>query len=212
MNPQAGNLETATPGGLRAVALDYLAMRRALGFKLSAQARVLLSFVDYAEKRGATTVITDLAVAWAIDTPRSRDPLWWSRRLMVVRIFARHLHALDHVAQIPGPDVLVGQYRRLTPYLYSAGQVRDLMAAAGRLDPPLRAGTYATVIGLLAVTGLRIGEACRLDRADVDLSEGIITVRDSKFAKSRAVPIHASTSGALAGYADLRDNPLPPSR
>lgn len=195
--------------GLRVRAVQYLAMRRALGFKLSTQGRVLLGFVAYAERRGASTVTTDLAVAWAIDTPRSTDQLWWARRLMVVRIFARHLKALDPATQIPPDDVLVGHYRRTTPYLYSDQQVADLMAAAHQLAPPLRGQTYATVIGLLAVTGLRIGEATRLDRGDVDLDSGVLTIRDSKFAKSRAVPVHATTVAALRRYATQRDELRP---
>ena len=195
--------------GLRARAVEYLAMRRALGFKLSAQGRVLMGFVDYAERRGASTVTTDLAVEWAMDTPRSTDQLWWARRLMVVRIFARHLKAFDSATEIPPDDVLVGHYRRTTPYLYSDQQVADLMAAAQQLAPPLRGHTYATVIGLLAVTGLRIGEAARLDRCDVDLDSGVLTIRDSKFAKSRAVPVHVTTVAALRHYAALRDTLRP---
>jgi integrase len=197
--------------GLRVRAVEYLAMRRALGFKLSAQGRVLMGFVDYAEQRGASTVTTDLAVAWAMDTPRSTDQLWWARRLMVVRIFARHLAAADPATEIPPDDVLVGHHRRTTPYLYSDQQVRGLIAAAHQLAPPLRGQTYATVIGLLAVTGLRIGEAARLDHGDVDLGSGVLTIRDSKFAKSRAVPVHLTTAEALRRYAIARDR-LRPTR
>lgn len=148
----------------------------------------------YCERRGILGLTTDAAVAWATATPRSRDALWWARRLMVVRIFARHLQALDPATEVPPDDVLPLSFRQTTPYLYSPQQLRALMQAAHRLEPRLRAATYATVIGLLAACGLRIGEACRLDRGDVDLDTGVLTVRDAKFGKSRIVRISADYS------------------
>ena len=198
-------------GGLRAAAEEYLVMRRTLGFKLTHQAGTLMGFVDYCEQHQLEHISTDAAVDWAVHTPRSTDTLWWARRLMVVRIFARHLAAFDPATQIPPADVLPGQYRRVTPYLYSAGQIDALMAAAAALTPPLRAGTYSAVIGLLVTSGMRIGEVCRLDRPDVDLDCGLITIRDSKFGKSREIPVHASTAGALSGYAAQRDLSWPSS-
>jgi len=191
--------------GLREAAVQYLAMRRALGFKLSAQARVLMGFVDYCEQHQLEHISTDAAVAWAVATPRSRDTLWWARRLMVVRIFARHLSAFDPATEVPPVDALPGFYRRVTPYLYSPEEIRRLLRAAGALTPPLRGATYRCLLGLLAVSGMRIGEACRLDRVDVDLPAALITIRDSKFGKSRQIPVHASTVTALAGYAAVRD-------
>jgi integrase len=193
------------PGGLRRAAEEYLATRRALGFALSTQGRLLMDFVAYCERHAVATVTTDVALAWATGTTRSRDGLWWARRLMVVRIFARYLQALDPATQVPPPDVLSHAYRRTTPYLYSAQQLADLVAAAGQLRPRLRALTYAAVIGLLASCGLRISEACRLDCDDVDLDEGVLTVRGSKFGKSRIVPVHLTTLGALRIYTGQRD-------
>ena len=105
----------AGPGGLRRAAEEYLATRRALGFVLSTQGRLLLDFVAHCERHAIATVTTDAAVSWAIDTTRSQDPLWWARRLMVVRIFARHLQALDPATQVPPMDVLPHAYRRTTP-------------------------------------------------------------------------------------------------
>jgi integrase/recombinase XerD len=198
--------------GMRQAAEEYLGMRRVLGFKLSTQGRLLLSFVDYCEHRGVTTITTEVAVSWARSTVRSADPLWWARRLMVVRIFARHLQALDPSTQVPPTDVLPHSYRRITPYLYSPEQITGLMRAAGALRPPLRAATHASVIGLLAVTGLRIGEACRLDHDDVDLDAAVLTVRDSKFGKSRQVLVHASVVDALGDYAARRDQLRPAAR
>jgi integrase/recombinase XerD len=192
-------------GGLRRAAEEYLATRRALGFVLSTQGRLLMDFVGYCDRHTVSTVTTDVAVAWAIGTTRSRDPLWWARRLMVVRIFARYLRALDPATQVPPTDVLPHAYRRTTPYLYSAQQLADLVQAAGLLRPRLRALTYAAVIGLLACCGLRISEACRLDEDDVDLDEGVLTVRGSKYGKSRIVPVHSTTLGALRIYTGQRD-------
>lgn len=191
--------------GLRQTAEDYLATRRALGFTMSTQGRLLMDFVAYCGQHAVTVVTTDVAVAWATGTARSRDPLWWARRLMVVRIFARYLQALDPATQVPPPDVLPHSYRRTTPYLYSPRQQADLVRAAGRLRPRLRGLTYAAVIGLLAACGLRISEACGLDLDDVDLDEGVLTIRASKFGKSRIVPMHPTTLGALRIYAGRRD-------
>lgn len=195
---------------LRQHAEQYLAMRRALGFKLTTFGPKLLGFITYLEASGATVVTTDAAVAWATSTARaSTDRVHWARRLDVVRIFARHLKALDAATEIPPDDVLPHRYRRITPYLYSAEQITALVAAAGRLRPPLRAATWQTVLGLLAATGLRVSEACRLDRDDVDVDHGVLTIRDSKFGKSRHVPMHPSTTTALRGHAAVRDRLCP---
>lgn len=195
---------------LRQRAQDYLAMRRALGFKLTTWGAKLMSFISYLESTGATVITTDAAVAWATSTPRaSTDAVHWSRRLDVVRIFARHLKTLDAATEVPPDDILAHHYRRITPYLYSPDEITALLQAAGRLTPALRARTWQTVLGLLAVTGLRVSEACRLDRSDVDLKRDVLTVRDSKFGKSREVPVHASTTIALRDYDRQRDQLCP---
>jgi len=195
---------------LRDRAEQYLAMRRALGFKLTTWGARLMSFVAYLESLEHTVVTTDDAVTWATSTPRgSSDPVNWARRLDVVRIFARHLKTLDPATEIPPEDVVSRRYRRITPYLYSPGEIVALLLAAGRLSPPLRAATWQTALGLLAVTGMRVSEVCRLDRGDVDLRHGVLTVRDSKFGKSRDVPIDPSTTAVLAGYALVRDQLRP---
>jgi integrase/recombinase XerD len=204
-SPRNARRPHGVPGGLRQAAEEYLATRRALGFTLSTQSRLLMDFVAYCDQHAVATVTTDVALTWATGTTRSRDRLWWARRLMVVRIFARHLQALDPATQVPPIDVLPHTYRRTTPYLYSPQQLTDLVAAAGRLRPRLRALTCAAVIGLLASCGLRISEACRLNRDDVDLDEGVLTVRGSKFGKSRIVPVHPTTLGALRIYDGRRD-------
>jgi len=195
---------------LRKAAEEYLAMRRALGFKLTTQGQLLLSFVDYCQARNADHITTELALAWATHPPcGGTDEVYWSRRLMVVRIFARHMQALDPATDVPPADVLPYHYRRVTPHLYSPAEIAALVAAAGRLTPPLRAATWQTFLGLLAVTGLRVSEACRLDRDDVDLHTGVLTIADSKFGKSRQVFLHPGSVAALHGYLRRRDQHCP---
>jgi integrase/recombinase XerD len=190
---------------IRCHAEDYLVMRRALGFKLTTFGQRLLSFIDYLDAHDMSVLTTDAAFAWATATPRSTDELHWCRRLMVIRVFARHLAVLDPATEIPPADLLPHHYRRVTPHLYTPGELDRLLDAAGTLHPQLRALTWRHLIGLLAVTGMRTGEACRLDRADVDLAGRLLTVRDSKFGKHRQVPIHPSTVDALRGYGQARD-------
>ena len=194
---------------IRQHAEEYLAMRRRLGFKLTTFGEKLMSFVGYLERSGATTVTTQAALAWATSTPRSTDQVHWSRRLMVVRIFARHLQALEPATEIPPDDALPHHYRRITPHLFTPAELDRLLDAADLLDPAFRARTWQTLIALLSVTGLRTGEACGLNRADVDLREGLLTVTDTKFGKSRQVPVHATTTTALAKYARDRDRQHP---
>lgn len=193
---------------LRTILDEYLATRRALGFKLEDAARLLRSFVAFLEAQGASTVTTELALAWATQ-PKDAHPNWWAVRLSVVRGFARHLSALDPSTEVPPVDLLPRHSRRATPYLYSPGEIASLMAAARALRLPLRAATYETLIGLLAATGLRVGEAIGLDRADVDRAEGLLTVVAAKFGKSREVPVHETTLEALEAYADVRDRLCP---
>jgi integrase/recombinase XerD len=195
---------------LRARAEQYLAMRRALGFKLESQGPRLMSFVRFCEQRGAEHVTTDLAIAWATQTSRgSNDEVYHARRLDTVRIFARHLQMLDPATEIPAEDVLSRRYRRIPPYLYSPGEITALMSAADGLNPAIRAVTWRTLIGLLAVTGMRQGEACRLGRDDVDLQAGTVVIVDSKFGKSRLVFLHPSTVTELRAYAHVRDEAFP---
>jgi integrase/recombinase XerD len=195
---------------LRAAAGEYLAMRRALGFKLTTQGRHLRNFVAFCEERGADRVTADLAIEWATRTARgSGNEVYQARRLDVVRIFARHLQALDPATEVPPDDVLARRYLRIPPYLYSPREIGALMNAADALRPALRAATWRTLIGLLAVTGVRQGEACRLRRDDVDLQAGTLLIADSKFGKSRLVFVHPTTAAALRAYERARDEVFP---
>ena len=194
-----------TPITIRQRAEQYLAVRRALGYKLVENEQLLMQFISHLEQASATTLTTDAAVAWATQ-PTGVKPNWWRRRLSVVRGFARHLHALDPTCEVPPAGLLRCFPNRPVPHLYSDAEIRALMRAADAMSQqPLRAATYRTLIGLLAVTGLRIGEAMRLNREHVDLDTGVLSVVDSKYGKSRQVLLHASTVAALRDYARLRD-------
>ncbi len=187
---------------------DYLAMRRALGFKLAKEGRLLRDFVAFAEAAGAGTVTTDLAVGWAI-MPQNASPVWAAQRLTMVRGFANYLQAVDPATQVPPAGVLPARTRRVTPYIYSDAEVAALMTAARMLRNPLRAATFETLIGLLAVTGMRGSEAMALDRGDLDTAAGLLTVRATKFRKSRQLPLQVTTLEALAGYQATRDRLCP---
>lgn len=193
---------------LRSSLRAYLALRRALGFKLERVGRLLEDFVTFAERAGAEVVTVDVALAWAT-LPGRTHPVWPAQRLGAVRGFARYLHALDARTEVPSADLLCGRYQRVAPYLYSEADVAALMAAARSLRPPLWAATVETFIGLLGAAGLRAGEAMRLDRDDLDPAAGLLSVRHSKFAKSRELPLHPSTVDALADYAKRRERCWP---
>ncbi len=187
---------------------EYLALRRALGFKLVGEGQLLAEFVKFADTIGERTVTTQTALAWA-RLPRRASHNYLSRRLRAVRGFARYLHALDGACEVPPSELLPASKYRPAPYLYREEEIAALMAGARGLRPPLRAATFQTLIGLLACTGLRIGETISLDREDFDATHGVLTVRDSKFGKSREVLLHPSTVRALADYGEIRDRLCP---
>lgn len=190
---------------LRHAVADYLSIRRALGYQLERAGRLLAQFVDYLEEVGAETVTTEHALAWAL-LPPDVSARWAATRLSVVRGFATHLAAIDAATEVPPADLLPGRGpSRNTPYLYSDDDIAALLAASDTLRPALRAATYHTLLGLLAVTGLRIGEALALDRGDLDVDAGLLVVRAGKFAKLRELPLHATTVAALRGYLARRD-------
>lgn len=195
---------------LRETSEQYLQLRRALGYQLHGVARLLRSFVTFAEREGAAHVTTDLALRWA-QQPADALPATWARRLRVVRRFAVWLSASDPLTQVPAVGLLPGSYRRQRPYIYSDAEIEALLGAAGRIRSTagLKGRTFVTIFGLLAVTGLRISEALALDREDVDLHKGILRVRRTKFGKSRLVAVHESTCQALTDYARERDRVVP---
>lgn len=190
---------------LRHQAAEYLALRRALGFKLVDTERLLMQFITHLESIDASRITTEVAVAWARQSVRAK-PLYLRRRLGVVRGFARHLHTLEPATEVPPAGLLRCFPNRMPPHLYSAEEIDALLHAVGALfRQPLRVATYRALIGLLVVTGMRIGEVVHLDRDHVDLDAGILTIVEAKFGKSRQVLLHPSTVAALREYAALRD-------
>lgn len=196
MSPLAGHLE------------DYLRLRRGLGFQLGRHGQVLPHFVAYLDANGATTVTVELATAWARQ-PEGIKPITVDFRISAVRGFARYLHAINPAHQIPPAGLLAAPRRRPAPYIYSPEEIARVLEAAGRLKPPLRAVTCQTLLGLLAATGMRCGEALALARSDVDLAEGLVTVRHAKFDRMRLVPLHRSVTAELGAYATRRDRLCP---
>jgi integrase len=187
---------------------DYLRIRRQLGFELKHAGRLLEDFVGFLEQAGAERITTQLAVAWA-KLPQDAHPHRWRQRLGMVRGFARYLATIDPGSEVPAENLLPATRGRVAPYIYSEAEIAALMAAARTLTPPLRAAGFQTLIGLMASSGLRLGEALGLDRQDVDLDNGALHVRAAKQSKQREVPLHASTTQALRNYARLRDRHYP---
>ena len=190
---------------------EYLTMRRKLGFKLGREGQLLGDFVAYLDEQRATTVTTELAMAWA-QRPKGAHRSWWGARLSAVRVFAKYLQTIDPATEVPPADILPARSQRATPYLYSSSDIDALMVAARGLTSEHRAVTYAMLIGLLAVTGMRVGEAIRLDLDDIDWSEGSLTIRQSKFGKSREVVLHPTTVEALRAYVRHRQQLRPRPR
>jgi integrase/recombinase XerD len=198
--------------GLQAHVDDYLRLRRALGFKLREDERTLAQLVGYLETAGATTVTNELAIDWA-RLPVGVNPNQWAKRLRIARGFAAYLRTIDPATEIPPPDVFPTRPQRATPYLFSHEDICRLLEQARRLRHALRAASYEALFGLLAVSGMRMGEAIALER-DVDLDAGVITIRKAKHDRHRLVPLHPTASEALRRYACERDRlcPTPRSR
>jgi integrase/recombinase XerD len=193
---------------LRDALADYVRVRRRLGFEMPQDGRLLAGFVEFLERAGAERITTELALTWA-RLPVHAHHHRWRQRLSVVRGFARHLATLDPDSEVPSKDLLPGHRPRIAPYIYTENEITALIAAAGRLSPSLRAARHQTLIGLLAVTAMRPGEALALDRQDVDLRHGLVHVRAGKQKKQRELPVHPSTVRALRNYARLRDARFP---
>jgi integrase len=191
---------------------NYLDERRRLGFALAipgAQLRDFARFADQAGHRGPLTA--RLMMDWARDGARRADPATWARRLAVLRPFARHRARVEPGTEIPCADVFGHKRRRPTPHIYTAAEIAGLLAAARRLPPAgtLRPLTYEAFFGLVAATGLRLSEALRLRCGDLDAGGNMLTVRKTKFCKSRRVPLHPTTATALAQYLAARQRFAP---
>jgi len=188
---------------LQHMAEDYLAVRRSFGYRLQGHDGPLADLVAYLDRAGLDTVTVESALAWALEPVVT--PLRHAQRLSIARGFATYLHALDPRCEVPPRDLLPEGRRRVPPHIYTADEIAELMGQSRRLRPPLRAATIETVLGLLVVTGMRSGEAVRLDRGDVDLDTGRLRIIATKFDKSRELALHPTTVEALQGYERLRD-------
>lgn len=188
---------------------EYVAMRRSLGFKLESASKYLLNFISFLEAKKASFITTKLALEWA-QQPSSARTATWASRLSAIRGFAVYRQAVDSRTEIPPSNLLPAAGVRLKPYLYTNNEIACLMDAA--LEMPaaglLTRQTYYCFFGLLAISGMRPGEVIELKLADVDLSGALVTVRESKFGKSRIIPLHNSTVSALAKYAEVRSKLL----
>lgn len=190
---------------------DYLSLRRALGFTLEQEGRELPQLVAYLEAAGSATLTAELAIAWA-RLPQRVQPIRWAHRLGSARGFARYLATIDPATEVPPRDVFGARVVRPAPYLWAEAEIRRLLEAARALRPPLRAATHEALFGLLAVSGMRLGEAIGLERDAVDLDAGVLTIREAKFHRARLVPLHPSAAAALRAYAARRDQLCPRPR
>jgi integrase/recombinase XerD len=192
---------------------DYLQLRHSLGHELAEAGWLLPGFVAYLDARGLPAVTIEAALAWAQQAPKSpagQVTTIGPRRMTAARGFARYLSGIDARTQVPPLGLMPHRAPWRQPFIYSAADIGALLEAARRtIVSPMRTATYQTLIGLLAASGLRIGEAIKLDRSDVDWTQGVLLIRESKFGKSRLVPLHPSSMQALEGYAQLRDQLLP---
>jgi integrase len=194
-------------------AQQYLRARRALGVKLERHGRLLPQLVSYLEAAGASTVTRELAIAWARQ-PADAHPRHWAARLSIARGFAAYLQTIDPATEVPPAGVFAVRYQRPTPYLWSQPDIWRLLDAARELRPPLRAANYEALFGLLAATGMRLGEALALERRDVDLVDGVITIcaQTAKLERARLVPLHSTTVQALERYLSARARLCPRPR
>jgi integrase len=193
----------------------YLKLRRSLGHDLAEAHRLLPRFVAYLDVTGSSTVTIEAALAWAQPPDCNPASGGCPRRMAVARGFARHMAGIDPRTEVPPAWLIPRRRCWRAPFLYSSADVAALMAGARSMRARLAAATHETLIGLLAATGMRVGEALRLNRGDVDWTEGVLAIRESKFRKSRRVPVLASTLAALEAYAGVRDllcvHPVTPS-
>jgi integrase/recombinase XerD len=194
---------------LQSALADYLALRHSLGHELADATRLLPRFVSWMEHTGQSTVSIAAALEWSQLPEVGPDSVVWAHRMTAVRGFARYLSGIDPATEVPRQGLLPGRQRWRTPFIYTPDDITALLAAAGRIRTPRKAATYQTLLALLATTGMRVGEAIRLDVPDVDWEHGVLLVRQSKFGKSRYVPLHPSAVAGLRGYADRRQEYRP---
>lgn len=182
---------------------DYLELRRSMGYRLRRAEKLLRQFIDYCAGVDVEIVTIEVALQWAT-LPDRASSSWVAHRLGVVRSFSRYLAVIDPAHQVVPANAFPHRPARAVPFLYSETEVLAMMTASRSLPSPVRQATFETIIGLLWATGMRIGEAINLDQVDVDLAHGVLTVRDTKFGKTRELPAHETTTDALATYDERR--------
>jgi integrase len=205
----AGGDPMTKPTTMLELAEEFLAFRRQLGYDLVAEGYLLREFGRFADASGHQGPITnDLVLRW-VRSPPNATTNYLAQRFLVVRRLACYRALVDPQTEIPVDDRL--KLRRVQPHIFTERQIAELMAAAAALSPAqgLRPQTYFTLFGLLVSTGLRVGEALRLERDTVDLTQGMLRISNTKFGKSRLVPVHDSTRRALHRYAAFRDQRHP---
>jgi integrase len=185
---------------------EYLRVRRSLGYDLAFPARVMRVFTAFADDQNVDHITVDLFLRWKESYGHAGNSTW-ARRLGMVRGFAGWLQAQDGRTEVPPAGLITGKLRRSRPYIYSEREVAEIVARATKLPSVygMRGWTCSTLFGLIAVTGLRINEAISLDDRDVDLEEGVITVRRGKNGTARYVPIATSTASKLHAYRAERE-------
>jgi integrase/recombinase XerD len=192
---------------------EYLKLRRTLGHKLADAHRVLPWFVTFLNERNMAFVTVEAALAWSLEREMPANSVVPAHRMMAVRGFARYLSGIDPRTEVPPAGTIRRPRQWRQPFIYSDADVLALIEQARLVIPqPLRSATYQTLIGLLATTGMRIGEVLRLDRSDLDRTEGVLRIRESKFGKSRLVPLDPTAVDALERYDHTRQQLLPEPR
>jgi integrase len=184
---------------------DYLQLRLSLGHELREARWLLPNLVAHLQERGLRTITVEAALTWAEHSPTGKGRSVAPRRMTAARGFARYLSGIYPDTEVPPLGLIPSWQRWRRPFIYSPNDIDAILAEAGKIVSPLRAATYQTLLGLLAASGLRIGEAIKLDRSDIDWDQGVLLIRESKFGKSRLVPLHPSSMGALVEHARLRD-------
>jgi integrase/recombinase XerD len=189
---------------------DYLTLRRSLGHELADSRRLLPRFLAYLEAAGLQTITVDAALTWVQLPEADAASSVWMRRMTAVRGFARYMSGLDPATEVPPLGLVTFRPRWRRPFIYSADDVAALIAGVPMVaSTPLRVATFQTMLGFLAATGMRVGEVISLERGHIDWVEGVVEVRDAKFRKSREIPLHPTTTEALAAYAETRDHHVP---
>lgn len=194
---------------------DYLRLRRSLGHDLADPARLLPRFIAFLDGRGLATITTAAALEWVDQPAAPPGSTVGPKRMTAARGFAKYMAGIDPATEVPPQGLLTYAARAPRPFIYSPADLETILGRLRGITPATRAATYTTLIGLLAASGMRIGETIRLDDDDVDWERGVLSIRESKFGKSRLIPLLSSSMHALHDYQrqrqQFRPEPTGPS-